>query len=189
MKQIIIPKGKHNGKPVQVGIHFGKKDMTWRVNFTESCLYPFDDPDDYDINKLVGISFLRMTKFAAPHHSDSIRFGWRCSENHPGKISIYPYWYNKGQRYWYNKSHTGQQHAILDINREYVFRLQLMPEHGRFRLTIYQGAYEWSNDHPLFSFETHFDFPKFKWGYMLFPYFGGDNTAPQDCKIWMDRLK
>ena len=64
-------KGMHWFLPVLPRFYWNKKQYDWTVNFDSSCAYDLGGNDQYDWNKLVGVS----EHFNPRIHS--IRFGWR----------------------------------------------------------------------------------------------------------------
>jgi hypothetical protein len=168
VKKFLIPKGKHYPK----GFHFGftfKRKIEFEAMFDKSCLYHFGDVDDYDINKLFGMS---TTWF---HHRQSARIGWRCVNGR--EIEILTYSYNKGER-------KIEEHDILgtvlpgekftciieDQETDYVFRFKK------------EDDISWTNAHDA----KHPDW--FIFHYFLWPYFGGNKTAPHDMIIYLNRI-
>lgn len=57
--------------PVLPRFYWNRKQYNWIVNFDSSCAYNLGDDDQYDWNKLVGVT----EHFNPRIHS--IRFGWR----------------------------------------------------------------------------------------------------------------
>lgn len=157
-----IKKNKHSS-----GFHFGftcKNKVEFKASFTDSCLYHFGDADDYDINKLFGIS---TTIF---HHIQSARIGWRCVDGET--IEIFSYSYNDGVR-------KNEEHDILGIvnpNQEFECSIEDKETEYEFKFRLI-GDKEW-------SFATDKKQPdKLKFHYYLWPYFGGNKVAPQDMII------
>lgn len=68
-------KGKHRARPIMVGLRWKPRTMTRRVLLYPSCRYELEHKEDqHDYNKLFGLGFLSI--HWAPHHIDSVRFGW-----------------------------------------------------------------------------------------------------------------
>lgn len=114
-----------------------------------------------DINKLYGVSDCESY-----HHTNSARFGWRWYEE---KLEIWAYTYSEGKRNF----------ALLDtvsIGSFNEYELEFQENKYVFRL----------NDKKV-------EMPRFcvasAKGYKLFPYFGGDETAPHDISIWIEEIK
>ena len=166
------------------------KVLKARVAFTDSCRYDIGS-DQSDINKLFGFSFLTWKIFKKKkisifgktmnipwvrpmHHYNSFRFGWTYS---PTKdvIEIYTYWYTNGVRNF---------KYITSVNIDDVVNYELIIE----------------NEHIIFKMESidmesidivmnsHTIRSEFKFGYLLQPFFGGNQTAPHDVEIVFDLL-
>ena len=138
-------------------------EMVREICFSDSCYW--DNPrnnDDYDINKLYGFS-------QGWHHKNSIRFGWMPDFNIKKMIKIYAYYYNNGERFheYMTTIKTGENHftsiKINDDNAELMFDNKLL----------------------IIDYKR----PKYFLSYNLYPYFGGDNTAPNDMEIEIKRIK
>jgi len=87
----LIPKNKRRPFPY-FNISFpilidrnGDYSITRYFKFTETAIYRFYDEDQHDVNKLFGFSF-------GMHHNNSVRFGWRPTEDLT-KIEIVGYEY------------------------------------------------------------------------------------------------
>lgn len=165
MKEYIIRKGKHSS-----GIHFsphsGIDRLEFDFRFGNSCLYDSREPFDH-INKLYGFSYLR-------HHRNSIRVGWRPSRDNVMEIDLFFYLYNNGQR-------IIQQFATVEVLQDYniIIEVPHLYQLVSFRLR------EADSSLTLASSSLRFDAPACKWGYRLFPYFGGSAVSPQDMRIWV----
>ena len=169
MKQYIIEKGKHSAKGWNVGITLSKK-IEFRCKFDSSCLYgDIGDGDNYDINKLFGFS---TTWF---HHKQSGRVGWRCID---GKhIEILTYSYNDGVRENKESDILGVVEpdelffcTIEDTEKEYVYTFQ-----KGFDTNVVTKWDKKQKDWFLFH-------------YLLYPYFGGNKTAPHTMRIQLEKL-
>lgn len=155
-KSYTIKKGKHFSglrlRPV-----LGKK-LSYKIIFTHSCLYQFNDQDQYDVNKLFGIS----DDFS--HSQNSARFGWRCKGN---QIEIMVYVKSSGQR---NTFSIGL--VDPDVSHDYS-------------ISIEDDVYKFKFNSEEFSVPrtSQYNFIR----YHLFPYFGGNKPAPHDMEIKMKR--
>lgn len=130
--------------------------MSHSIIFDDSCLYSFGDADDYDINKLFGRSF-------GMHHKDSFRFGWRADGN---KIAIYAYNYINGKR-------------VID------FLCKCSPSiKNNFSLIFESNTVKLNVNGVTWSYDLDMDLPFI--GYKMYPYFGGNRTAPHDMLITFD---
>lgn len=163
-KLFTIPQGKHSS-----GFHFrphiGKKFLQYDVMFDKSAQYYHGDIDQYDINKLFGLSY-------GMHHTNSVRFGWRSLGNLTSSVEILAYCYVDGVRV----PEDGQNLFIsmVDMNEYYTYRINV--GENDYTLTIFQKGQVKGRLEIL-----HRGLPK--WGYHLYPYFGGNRTTPHDVNI------
>jgi len=206
MERRIIKKGKHypNNFIFPFMVEFNNEvSITVKYAFMSSCLYDFDDNDEYDKNKLVGISFvvfprirtkkwlnnkidsgnvvLPWFKFLGlvvikPHHWSSIRICWN-TVNKEGKIDVWPYVYDRGMRI------SGMKKmAMCEIDQKYIFTVNVYKESDRIELFCYDEArtdinsnlYRIKDKGSLFMF--------------LDLYFGGNKAAPHDMEFEFARL-
>lgn len=133
------------------------------VNFNPGCIYNFDDVDQYDINKLTGLSF-------GLHHCNSVRYGWRAVGN---QIELSAYMYEKRIR-------IIQPIGLIDTDQDY--NIKLMIYNNRYQFKVYKNQTLLYNENIPTS-------KKLSIGYQLFPYFGGNRTAPHVMHISLQQLK
>lgn len=146
------------------------KKTSMRAYFLPTCLYQLST--NYDqVNKLFGIS-------EGFHHKNSARIGWRCLDGE--KIEILAYAYVYGQRVIKPMiSCKTQQWVFCHIENKpskYVFKA----------LTANGESITVSIDKPkkLFIYQI---FKLFI--YRLYPYFGGQQTAPHDMSLYLIKLR
>ena len=87
-----ICKNRHyNGIiPFPDGVHFGLREIEFEFTFLPSCRYDLGTADQYDLNKLYGLSW------GLPHQ-ESARFAWRYNKAHDMiDVFAYPYINNVG---------------------------------------------------------------------------------------------
>ncbi len=134
------------------------------VRFDSSAIYNLGDADQADVNKLFGFSDCNSS-----HQDNSARFGWAWNivEN---KIDIYAYVYKDSQR-------IIKEIQAIDIGKNYILELRLVQDNYEFIIngesitrvqrgnTCERGLY-----------------------YLLYPYFGGNRTAPHDIRIHIEEL-
>ncbi len=155
MKEYNIKKSKHSS-----GLHFCpffKNKLSFTAEFTDSCLYDLGNIDQLDINKLMGFS-------CGFHHKNSARIGWRAKGD---LIEIVSYCYVNGVR-------------ILEET------LGTVKPNEKFSCIIKDVGDIW-----MIQFKNAIGFSKVyvkknsisSCGYMLYPYFGGNNVAPHDMQI------
>ena len=111
------------------------------------------------VHKIFGIGFL-------PYHRwQSIRFGWTY---HGGDlILVHSYIYDNGRR-------TIEPMVWVPIGSSTSMSIIPGPD----------GGYTMRAAHVV----KHIDIRP-KWGYKLWPYFGGQNVAPHDIKINLENIK
>ncbi len=147
-----------------IGLTFGKK-VSYVCKFTESCLYDLYSNDNYDINKLCGFS----TTYN--HHYQSGRIGWRCLD---GKtIQILTYTYN---------NHVRSQEVVLGTvlpNEEFECSVEDVE-------SAYIYRFSKSGNTNVVRNPKQPDKVLFK--YLLYPYFGGNMSAPHDMEIYVKRV-
>lgn len=137
-------------------------ELTFIVKFDSSAIYTSVNPvNQYDINKLYGFSDNN-----ADHHQFSARFGWSWTDN---KLWLYGYTYNNGINY-------SKKLGIIKTGTENYCSIKITPNFYVFTL----------ND-ALDSMERKSTTAEAV-GYKLYPYFGGDETAPHDIHILIKDL-
>jgi len=151
----VIPAGSHYSSQSSYK-SFQDSVLKFTVRFDSSAIYTnVEASNQGDINKLYGFGE------EGSHHENSARFGWNWENR---KLNLYAYCYVAGER-----------HSILMgeavIGNEYNCTIRL------------------SGDSYVFYFNniTH-SIPrtlhtKVATGYLLYPYFGGDETAPHEITI------
>lgn len=137
-------------------------EMKFMVKFDSSAIYKTLDPvNQYDINKLYGFS-----DNGAHHHQYSARFGWRWSND---SLRLFAYVYNSGQV-------ISKEMGSFELNREINCSIRVKGEEYIFI----------ADDH-FVNMPRHASTPVGS-GYQLYPYFGGDETAPHDIFIWIKAI-
>lgn len=171
MRQYLIKKGNHY---CSISIFERIAAIGWKVNkysvrfvMNNNCWWaPPRNNDDNDLNKLTGVSF------GLNDHSNSVRFTWVPDFTTPGRIKIYGYTYDDKKSdpkfaYLYITSvQVGQscEGSIEKQGNQYVFKVNGV-------------SISMDNLHPDPSL-----------CFRLYPYFGGNNTAPQDMNIDIEYL-
>lgn len=160
--QYVIPKGGHyaNGNDYR---EVETACLKFTVRFDSSGIYKTADPQNqWDINKLYGFS-----DNGAAHHLYSARIGWRWSE---GALRLFAYVYN-------NSARQEKEIGVVPIGKEVPCSISV--SNGVYVFTVGEK----SETLPRLSTT-----PLAK-GYRLYPYFGGDETAPHDVRIWIREEK
>lgn len=158
-----IPSGKHRAHPLRFGLWWRRTHFSWVVKFDESCRYNLGSDDQFDTNKLIGIGYL------PGHHKNSARFGWRYSHE-KGKIEILAYCYIDGER-------IIDHLADAFINESYTVKIEVV-----------NTGYWLSVKGPGYTAEKlyrHSHAKKLQ--YRLGTYFGGNQVAPHDIKIQLEK--
>jgi hypothetical protein len=152
----IIAKGQHYCQQLTiVPIAYTKLDFV--VKFDSSAVYTTTQPiNQYDINKLYGFSDNN-----APHHQFSARVGWRWSD---GALRLFAYTYNNSV-----------------VEETEISAVSIGEEHS-CSITIDGPAYIFSVDGKKLTMRRE-STSATAGGYKLFPYFGGDETAPHEITI------
>lgn len=155
-----IKEGKHRST---IGLRSQTSDnLLFECKFDESAVYESKDPvNQYDINKLYGFSDCN-----SHHQKNSARFGWRYVN---GEIEIHAYVYNDGVRV-----------------SKYITSVQPNERH-LYHLLIEKDSYRFSVDMTSIHMPRTNKCEKGLY-YKLFPYFGGDESAPHDIKILIKEL-
>jgi len=157
-KQFFIPKGAHYATENKLK-PVETAALKFIVKFDSSAIYHTADPKNQDdINKLYGFS-----DNGDQHHLYSARFGWRWSN---GALRLFAYTYNNGVR-------DSKELGVVDIGKEVECAIEVNREVYSFALNGKVETMARSSSTPVAK------------GYQLYPYFGGDETAPHDVRIWI----
>ena len=150
------------------GEHYSKQGTYAKVDYTElrfmvkfdsSAIYKTLNPDNqYDINKLYGFS-----DNDAHHHEFSARIGWRWSKE---ALRLFGYIYNNGIV-------SSEEITTINIGSENDCSIKIGGDSYIFSVNGKTIAMPRTSTGAVAK------------GYKLFPYFGGDETAPHDIHIWI----
>lgn len=150
------------GKQYCEGNNFRQIDlveMKFVVKFDSTAIYQTQLAENqYDINKLYGFSDNEKD-----HHQYSARFGWRWSAN---ALRLFAYVYNAG-------SVISKELTPVGIGAEISCSIKVTPTNYLFTVD------KVTTQLPRMAVTE-----KAK-GYQLYPYFGGDETAPHQINIWI----
>ncbi len=131
------------------------------VIFDESAIYQTQDTlNQYDVNKLWGVS-----DCGTNHMENSIRFGWRWLNDN---LEIHWFQHENGDFYFAK---------IKDVEINEIINLEL---------EITDSDYIISVDGVTKTISRNCNKKRKK--YKLYPYFGGDETAPHDVKILIKEI-
>lgn len=151
-----IPGGSHQANN-NIFKSIRKASLEFVAIFDSTCIYKNRlAENELDLNKLYGFS-----DCGSHHHQNSARFAWRWNGQ---AIEIHAYCYVNGKR----------QHARLGLLN--------IGEEGRFQIETEEQGYRFTFNGsarlvPRACTTAGID------GYQLYPYFGGDETAPHDMHI------
>ncbi len=133
------------------------------VKFDSTAIYTTTQKENqYDINKLYGFS-----DNGAGHHQYSARFGWAW---HDGALHLYGYVYNEGKR-------ESRRLGAVAIGAEITCTL-----------AVTATQYVFSFGDVIAALPRSSTMPKAK-GYLLYPYFGGDEVTPHPINIWIKGVR
>ena len=159
MDAFVIEEGDHSSTN-KVSLFTGSQ-MIFEAAFDESAIYEtVSASNQADINKLKGFS-----DCSSHHHSNSARFGWRWYDD---ELQIHAYTYADGNRSY-------EELGTVEIDEVATYSIEI------------------DSDRYLFTFDgvtTEMDRGCSGSGvkYKLYPYFGGDETAPHDITIYVEEL-
>ncbi len=159
--QFTIPQGQQYC--IQNGFFAAEySQLNFVVRFDSSAIYTTESSSNQgDINKLYGFSDNN-----SQHHLFSARFGWRWKNN---ALELFGYIYNNGVMSFTSLGSVaiGAEHqCTIAVNEQYyIFTLNGVSTQMPRNSSTTKGI-----------------------GYKLFPYFGGNEKAPHEIKIWIKEL-
>ena len=131
--------------------------LSFNVIFDSSAIYSSIAPENqYDINKLYGFADNQ-----AHHQQYSARFGWRWSDN---ALHLFAYVYNDGIR-------SSEPLGAVRLNTPV-----------KCKLVVSGNQYLFTVNGKTTAMPRLAKMPRAV-GYKLYPYFGGDETAPHNIRI------
>jgi hypothetical protein len=153
---------------IQQGAHYASdntykpietSELKFTARFDNSAMYQSATAENqYDINKLYGFS-----DNGAAHHEYSARFGWRWSA---GALRLFAYVYNGGKV-------VSEELGPVPIGKNITCRIKVESRQYVFYCNEYVRTM------PRQSKTGNGK------GYLLYPYFGGDEAAPHEVDIWI----
>ena len=150
-----IKKGRHSSSRFRFSA-FRSRKQVFSVKFNSSAKYDLPGIEQLDINKLKGFSDCGNS-----HQYNSARFGWRWNNN---ALEIFAYTYSYGNRAW-------QYMTSVPLDKTYKYSIRIDGNQYRFDVN---GKTLYMNRGCSATYAR---------GYDLYPYFGGNMTAPQEIKI------
>jgi hypothetical protein len=135
--------------------------LSFEAKFDNTVVYQTEtEENQYDINKLFGFSDCN-----SHHQEHSARFGWRWVSD---SVEVFAYSYVGGERISQLMGKTVpfqvDQYQLLLTEDAYIYRFNENEVTILRTQSCNQGVY-----------------------YLLFPYFGGNETAPHDIHIYIKR--
>jgi hypothetical protein len=175
MRKITIKKGRHLSNQL-TGIHLMSTGVRFEVMFTEESKYILEGEDQYDWNKLYGIShgFFPLVKSYMMHYNSS-RFGWRYNTDF-NCYEVTPYYYINGERYFHNNVI-----GVLDPNRVYICEITPWYDKVVYSITDKESGAS------ILNFESPEKITSYH-GFIAPAYFGGNMPAPKDVSYLFERL-
>lgn len=155
--EYVIPKGQHYAAGTAIRV-LDKKSLSFKVRFDSSCMYTVRSENAADINKLYGFS-----DCGDNHQVNSARFGWVWNGN---AIELYAYCYGESKR-------SSKFLGTVSIGREIELGLAVEGEKYVFVVNGFKEYMERKCDDDAAP------------SYQLYPYFGGDEVAPHDVRIFI----
>ena len=151
--------GKHKSRSA---VKFTKSNtLSFQVIFDESAQYTTTDPDNqYDVNKLYGLS-----DCGDLHQESSIRIGWRWLNDELELL-----WFRHDDNFEFEKIKSVELNEVIDCE-----------------ISFNDWQYDIIIDDTLVTIDRPCRRSK-NIKYYLWPYFGGDETAPHDIKIKIKNL-
>ncbi|MGB3464883.1 MAG: hypothetical protein WBA74_06430 [Cyclobacteriaceae bacterium] len=160
-EDFIIAEGKHAAS--QRPELLQATELKFTAVFDHSAVYESRlKENQHDVNKLLGFSDCN-----AHHHDDSARFGWRWLND---QLEILAYVYVNGTR-------IVEPVGTVPLNEPSTYNLKMTESSYVFTL----------NEEPAVVIDRENDCDKGLY-YMLLPYFGGDERAPHDILIRVQRI-
>lgn len=156
--EFVIPQGQHSAT-ANTFKAIETTGLRFTVKFDSSAIYQTTNPQNqYDINKLYGFS-----DNGGHHHQFSARIGWRWSD---GALRLFAYTYNNGLR-------DEKEISTVAIGAEVRCAITVMGEMYAFSVNDKEQLMPRGSTTPAAK------------GYQLYPYFGGDEAAPHEVRIWI----
>jgi len=150
------------------GWGYNKKKHVITFKFSKECWWnPPRNQDDYDLNKLAGISFGLLGI-----HKNSVRLTWKPKFEKEGILELYGYVFDSSQKY-----HMSKYICDVKTDNEYVCILSFRESDYLFDMWPF-GSITMENktiDNKLQK--------------IVYPYFGGNNKSPRKMYFWVKTKK
>ncbi len=166
---IKINKGKHSPNILtrisHMGFYIDRTIHPRIITFKDNCKYNFNNDDQLDINKIFGITL------GLNHHENSIRVGWRWDIK-TNSVELVSYVY-------LNNVRQPEKH-ICFVKPNTKIHVDIVRRESK------TGAITITKDGKHFG-AVHFDVDGPFFGYLLGAYFGGNNPAPHQIEIEVEK--
>ncbi len=162
-----IKKGKHfcNFTWSRLCLRFNTS-LAFKCIFSNNCKYDLQDSNQFDVNKLYGLGW----GFKGPLYN-SYRIGWRYNAI-KDKIELFLFIQE-------NKTRTLKYLDAVELNQEFTVRM--IVDNNNLLVYLYlQGQQTITASYQFKSIG--------KILYRCFPYFGGDQTAPDTMNIFIKEI-
>lgn len=164
MKTYTINQGNHYCNGLNFKLHNNLHQLNFKARLSSNCLYHFGDVDDFDINKVYGVTW------GLANDNNSFRIGWNCQGNN-GMIEYFAYMHIDGvmdEEFLFSERPDTLINFHIEFDRPndsiIIYRLDLM--------SVYPINYPFEGVS--------------KTGYYNFPYFGGNKVAPHLMNIGIE---
>lgn len=165
-----IPKGWHYSVTPCLRIYKRPYNKRYRVRFDSSAIYVFDDEDQRDWNKLVGLTYTLNPL------NETVMVGWRWNPA-IGKVELCAYYHIGKQRYF------SEPIAAVSIGSWFDVDIRIDYLMRTYTVTIESLEKEANgSDTRTFNHDR-------KWCREIRPYFGGQKTAQRKVTIEVKRLE
>jgi hypothetical protein len=159
--EYLIPAKQHYAVNNNYDI-ISQKELHFMAFFDSTCTYNSYDPENiYDINKLYGFS-----DCGTLHHENSARVGWLWN----GKmIELYAYCY------------------VDSVRKSTLLGTTSIGAPAELTISVQNNQYLFTYKGTTTPMPRHCTGSSIQ-GYRLYPYFGGDETAPHDVQVFIKEL-
>lgn len=163
MKTYTVEKSKHSSG-LGFWPQFFKQKMFRKFKFDKNCEYDLMSVDQYDINKLFGFGQLY-------HEKNSCRLGWTWNLDKK-KMEIHAYCH-------VNTTRVTEWICDVDLDKWYIGEIWLENGNYYFRVLDEDKTDVLGYTQIQYAFSLNI-------GYLLKPYFGGNQVAPHEMKIYLE---
>lgn len=187
MERYTVPKNKHAfllwGKLIPVpAIRKDVKNISWTVQFDQTCAYDLGMPDQRDWNKGGGLSFDMIT-----NHEDAAMWGWRY--NPAAKvIELTAYCHINGKRPILHKTMYSEKkgtdgEVCLECGFADTVRISMQVDRQESRYDFNFMVVDSGESWPVGVAFMHGK----RWSRLIHAWFGGNRAAPHKMDIRVER--